>query len=645
MPTNFDDAVIAEDGNKLFFAISRGLDKGVRSCSFKQPDNATLICNVLQNPDGVSVIPKKLALLPYDGDKYKVLIAAAPSLIDNNQQCFFELEHSVSNSNICNLHAITNPLACTTQPDIFNNTNVDDVDHVDEGVTAISVNANTNTIYVATVYRNNTLNVPVRSHVYRKTYNKQTGFIDPSTCWEDVMVGANAVPNKTIIAMNSSATDDCLEILYVALRGLGGWRFDNKPYTISQNVRMICAATGTATVTPTNANFTYTYLWSNGNSTATSTGLGVGTHIVEITATPIISGPTCTFREEFTFIQNDLAAEITSTKTNCTAINVTLTGIASGGLAPYGYTWNNGTTGTNVVTVADQNYALTVTDAAGCTVTAQYVKVCNLTVNIQVHTDACTNSQQLNAIPSVCHGPYTYSWTDGTTAPSITEKIVNIASSTLTYTVTVTNAHGCSITNSVTPAPFVPGFTVNISTDNINSGCPSLNGFRATAVPSQAGTYTYLWSNGQTNQQATGLVAGSTYDVEVRQLTGNCRVTSVVTIIYTPPLPFDGTVTHFRCNANKGAIVLALVSSCPTCTYIWSNGASTTNVSSLAPGDYTVEVKDGTPCNSRTFTVLDRSIKYSIIQSAGICNAGAVQYNAAVQLKANTYNSNYLFME
>ena len=88
------------------------------------------------------------------------------------------------------------------------------------------------------------------------------------------------------------------------------------------------------------------------------------------------------------------------------------------------------------------------------------------------------------------------------------------------YTVTVTDANGCTKQSTVTITQPVAPLSVSVA-------APGLGGSGTLTANPAGGTapYTYLWSNGQTSKTATGLTLGVKYVVTVTDFKG-CKVTS-----------------------------------------------------------------------------------------------------------------------
>ena len=126
--------------------------------------------------------------------------------------------------------------------------------------------------------------------------------------------------------------------------------------------------------------------------------------------------------------------------------------------------------------------------------------------------------------------------------------------------------------------------------------CSGGNDGSATAIVTGGlGPYTYLWDNGNTNQTATNLTAGS----------------HSVTITDTQPLSSSGNVTinqptdlallltdqnNINCNSPSGTATVSAGGGTPGYTYQWSSGSIGPTATNLVAGNNTVTVTDANQC-------------------------------------------------
>ena len=321
-----------------------------------------------------------------------------------------------------------------------------------------------------------------------------------------------------------------------------------------------------------------------------------------------------------TITQPQVGLTVTTTQTNVLcfgnstgAINTT----PSGGSAPYTYSWSNGATTQNLTAIPSGSYTVTVTDANGCTATATVIitqpaaALAATTTQVMI---ACFggNTGSVNMTPTGGTGPYTYLWTGGSTAQSA------IGVPAGTYTVTVTDANGCTVTVSATITQ--PAAPLSLSTTQTNVLCFG-NSTGAINLSPAGGTspYTYAWSNNATTEDLASLPSG-TYTVVVTDANG-CTANASVTI--TQPqigLTVGTTQTNVLCFGNStGAATSTPSGGAAPYTYSWSNGATTQNLTAIPSGSYTVTVSDANGCTA-TATVI-------ITQPAAALAATTTQVN------------------
>ena len=301
----------------------------------------------------------------------------------------------------------------------------------------------------------------------------------------------------------------------------------------------------------------------------------------------------------------------------CTVTQVTLEGSSTTAGVTYAWVASNGghivsgaTTATPTVDAAG-TYTLTVTNPAnGCTATDAAVVTLNNTppmvrISSQTNVDCFGNSTG-SATVTATGGtePYTYLW-----SPMGGSLATASGLPAGTYTVTVTDANGCTAQASVTitqptaPLTCMASVTLPISTPGGNDG-------EATVVPS-GGTspYTYSWNTVpvQTGATATGLSAG-TYTVKVtdhNQCTTTCEVT-----LGDPTLNlycnFEN-VHHVTCEGGSdGSATVQGYGGTPPYQYAWNTVPVqyTQTATGLKAGTYTVTVTDSRQMTSTCDVVI-----------------------------------------
>ncbi|MFN8154104.1 MAG: gliding motility-associated C-terminal domain-containing protein [Bacteroidia bacterium] len=386
---------------------------------------------------------------------------------------------------------------------------------------------------------------------------------------------------------------------------------------VKTNVGCFGTSTGSLTTTVSGGTTPYSFVWSNGASTQNLSGLAAGTYTLTIT-----DSRNCQTTVTSTITQPAAALSVSTTKAdvrcfgNSTGI---ATAIASGGTSPYSYAWSNGTSASGNTGLAAGTYTVTATDANGCSATTQVTitqPVAPLSVSGTTSNVLCYDVPSGSIIAAAAGGtsPYTYQWNNGNSAPGISSLAIG------TYTVTATDANGCSASSSFTltqPAAALSGNTSSSAAlcFGQNSGSISISPSGGTAP------YTYLWSNGGSTASQSNLPSG-TYTVTVSDANGCTLIRSGV--ITQPAAALSSTIssTNVGCfGAASGSIVVTPAGGTTPYSYSWSNGATTQGVSNLSPGTFTVTITDANGCTR-------------------ISNASITQPASALQLSATSTDIN-----
>jgi hypothetical protein len=211
-------------------------------------------------------------------------------------------------------------------------------------------------------------------------------------------------------------------------------------------------------------------------------------------------------------------------------------------------------------------------------------------VNVDAGCGAATGSSTVSiAAGEPVIGTPTYLWNTGSTSATLSGVVAG------TYTVTVTVGGTCEVVETTT--------INNVGAGSIDSVmvadalCNGDDGMVAITVSGGTPGYTYLWSNGSTAAFTTD-VAGS-YTVTITDAAG-CVINGGPYVI-SEPIVLGATVTHTdetTAGASDGTATANVSGGSTPYTYLWSNGATTSSISGLAPGTYCVTVTDANGCDT-----------------------------------------------
>ena len=216
--------------------------------------------------------------------------------------------------------------------------------------------------------------------------------------------------------------------------------------------------------------------------------------------------------------------------------------------------------------------------------------------------------------------------TDNCTVASVTLNPTTFTCSNAganTVILTVTDANGnsstCSTTVMVASQDVEMALSADTSACGFNVSCAGGNDGTATAVGvGGCPNYTFLWSDGQTTSTATNLAAG-TYTVTITDAGGSSDV-DTITLNAPTAIVITGTPTTTCVDDSTGAIDLSVSggSDCQAYSFLWSNGATSEDLSNIGSGTYTVTVTDAGGCASTSVvTVAAYPVPNPTITQAG----------------------------
>lgn len=257
---------------------------------------------------------------------------------------------------------------------------------------------------------------------------------------------------------------------------------------------------------------------------------------------------------------SNLTASASGINASCGLCNGSASASVVGGAAPFTYSWSQGSTTSSIAALCSGTYTVTVTDNNGATSVAQTGIVSSgaISASIPLNGNTCDSNSYACATTSGGAMPYSYLWSTAASTQCIYPGISG------TYTVTVTDANGCSAIASTNLLVFPTITITESSTDETCLGCCD----GSASVSASGGTgagFSYLWSTGATTASISSLCTGS-YWVTVTDDSSGCTQNEYVSISNPCQNTISGLVTPMMEPATvyliqESAGVLSLVDS------------------------------------------------------------------------------------
>ena len=382
-------------------------------------------------------------------------------------------------------------------------------------------------------------------------------------------------------------------------------------YPSGTNISCNGLSDGNINLSVNGGNPAYSFVWNTGAVTEDLPNVPAGTYSVNVTDVNGCSVNTSITLTEPTILTSGVVPSVYAGGFNVSGCvpDGTIDLTVNGGNPGYSYVWSNGSNNQDLSNLSAGTYNVTVTDINGCQTTSSITLTAptGMTQTISAFTYPSGNNISCNGLSdgsidlTINDGvaPYTYLWNTG----AVTQDLTNVPAGT--YNVVVTDQNGCQINSSITlnqPAPLNQGITAFTYPSGNNISCfGSSDGSVDLTIGGGSPGYTYVWSNGATTEDIAGLAVG-TYSVVVTDING-CTIPSTITLnqptaltqsISAGTYPSGNNISCF--GFNDGSIDLVIGGGSPGYTYVWSNAATTEDLTNLTVGTYDVTVTDINGC-------------------------------------------------
>ncbi len=402
----------------------------------------------------------------------------------------------------------------------------------------------------------------------------------------------------------------------------GGYDTGGAPFTYYFSAAPApCGGLGSDTVFVIGGTAPYTYQWFN-LSTLTTVGttnpisLPPGAYGVTITDA---SGCVYGSRDENDSTKGGGIYSIptftltaTSTTANCTNGTASVS-VSSGAIFPLSYAWSNGATPPSIIGLVMGYYSINVIDAAGCSASAYTYVAQAITITAPVVPTPATCIAHDGAVIAFGSGgipPYSYIWSNGATTQSQTGLAGGY------YGVAVTDVNGCIGTDGGYVGTSTPITATYSTTPTL---CTSPTGSATLSLAGGTPPYSTMWytTPPQTGITAVTLAQGN-YAFNVTDAMG-CVQSGTVTV---PPIDIISASfmsTAPICTLSTGSMTVTPTGGVAPYSFVWSNGATTSTMTSVPTGLYHVTITDNMGCTAK----LSEYLPYNSTLGVGLLNTPA----------------------
>ena len=311
----------------------------------------------------------------------------------------------------------------------------------------------------------------------------------------------------------------------------------------------------------------------------------------------------------------------------------------AGGLNDYNYLWNNGETTPQINNLHSGTYSVVVTDANDCVIDGQAIVSSpnDLVMDFLIYDVVCPNQNNGSILGEVYGGvsPYTYQWSNGDN----TQNIVNLSEGD--YSLSLIDSNGCTVdsifivgSGSGPQTSVIAGSNeVSLFTEHQYSISQTQNSFyywnvvNGSITTNQGDPFTVIqWGN-----EGIGVV--NVVETDSNGCVGDTisLVVSVLDLCALNPLQISFAITDANCGVDDGAVEINVSGGNGLYSYLWNNGATSSEISNLSVGVYSVTVTDSNNCSSTEYVNVSSSFAPEItIISENISCYGLNDGNAEV---------------
>ncbi len=206
--------------------------------------------------------------------------------------------------------------------------------------------------------------------------------------------------------------------------------------------------------------------------------------------------------------------------------------------------------------------------------------------------------------------PFSYHFTNYATLQSYTTNPAFVPVGQ--YSVSVTDAAGCNVAISYTANQGIMVSNTSTITANITGTSANCTNGTASIIPTGGVTpFTYLWNNGATTPNISGLSRGN-YNCTITDA-GGCSNSFSYYVQQSVNITFNSSTTNATCVQTNGSILGFVSGGTAPYNYLWSNGATTQNISGLTGNtSYQVQITDVNNCQGTGYVYVSATTPINV---------------------------------
>ncbi|MBK9638721.1 MAG: SprB repeat-containing protein [Bacteroidetes bacterium] len=350
----------------------------------------------------------------------------------------------------------------------------------------------------------------------------------------------------------------------------------------------------------------YSYLWNTGGTSSNLSSLVAGTYTVMVTDANGCSGTDDILLLQPLPINIDLTPSVYTGGFNISCVNDSDGSIyssMSGGTGAMAWNWSTGSTSSSISGLTAGTYSVTITDSTGCSA-VDFITLAEpsaIVINSVLSTYngynvSCHGSNDGNINLTISGGipGYHFLWNDSVAFMNRVSLLSGV------YVVQVFDTNLCMAIDTIT---LTEPDSITVFTSGSMLTCyGDANGVVYAEAQGGNSPFTYLWSNGTTNQEATGLATGI-YQVTVTDSRG-CTKVSTAEVQQPQELIGYAFGTYIDCGSQIGLLSVTASGGTAPYTFLWSNGSTSAFQTNLPVGNYSVTVTDSHGCIDTAFAII-----------------------------------------